>query len=139
RHPDIRRDQYASATKSIGCNADDRVRLTVDLKRTADKIVPPAHSFPKTVAGDDNCDVGVRFTFLRAIKPAAVRFCSHQRKIVFRGQEGKAATHLVIAPDAGDGELERRQITKNIPAILAQLAIFVVGELAVIVTRVLAR
>src|SRR5205823_8651872 len=59
----------------------------------------------------------------------------HQRKIVFRRQEGEAAPHLVIAPDAGDGKLERGEFSKNVPAILTQLAIFVVGELAVIVTR----
>src|SRR5207253_7202979 len=138
-HPDIRRDQYVGAAKSISGDADHGVRLAVDLKRAADKIVPPAHSFPKTVAGDYHCDVRVRFTFFRGIKPAAIRFRSHHRKIVFRGEEGEAAPHLVVASDAGDGKLERGKISENVAAILTQLALFVIGELAIIVTRVLAR
>jgi len=43
----------------------------------------------------------------------------------------------VIAPDAGDGELERGNIDKHVAAVLAQLAIFVVRELAIIVARIL--
>ncbi len=48
----------------------------------------------------------------------------------------KLRTHVVIAPDAGDGELERGNIDKHVAAVLAQLAIFVVRELAIIVARV---
>ena len=43
----------------------------------------------------------------------------------------------MIAPDAGDGELERGNIDKHVAAVLAQLAIFVVKELAIIVARIL--
>jgi hypothetical protein len=43
----------------------------------------------------------------------------------------------VIAPDAGDGELERGHIHKHVSAILAQLAVFVIGELAIIAARIL--
>jgi hypothetical protein len=43
----------------------------------------------------------------------------------------------VIAPDAGDGELEGGHIGKHVSAVLAQLAVFVIGKLAIIVTRIL--
>ena len=43
----------------------------------------------------------------------------------------------MIAPDAGDGELERGNIDKHVAAVLAQVAIFVVRELAIIVARIL--
>ena len=43
----------------------------------------------------------------------------------------------MIAPDAGDGELKRGHIDKHISAVLAQLAVFVIGKLPIIVARVL--
>ena len=45
----------------------------------------------------------------------------------------------MIASDPRDGELERRHIAKHISAVLVQLAIFIIGELAIIVARVLPR
>ena len=45
----------------------------------------------------------------------------------------------MIATDSGDGELKRRKIDKEIAAILAQITIFGMRELAIIASRVLAR
>ena len=64
RQPDIGGDQDIGATKSIGGNPDDGVRLAVDLKSPANKIVARAHAFPEAVANDDDRNVGVRFAFL---------------------------------------------------------------------------
>ena len=44
----------------------------------------------------------------------------------------------MIASDAGDRELERGNIDKEVIAVLTQLAIFIVGELPIIVVRILA-
>ena len=137
RHPNVGRDQCTRAAESIGRDPDDGVWLAIHLQRAADKIGAAAHSFPKSVARDDDRNVRVRFALLGVIKPASKRFRSRHVKKVFRGQEGKAAPHFVIAPDACDRELERGKIDKHISAVLAQLAVFVVGKLAVIVARVL--
>src|SRR5262245_1298311 len=109
------------------------------MKRAADKIVVAAHSFPKSVAGDDDGDVRVRFALFGIIKSPAVRLRSYEREKILRGEECEAAPHLVIAADSGDGEFERGHIGKNISAVFAEFAILVVGKLAVIVTGVLPR
>ena len=44
----------------------------------------------------------------------------------------------MIAPNPSDGELDRRYINKHISAVLAQFAVLVIGELPIIVARVLA-
>ena len=44
----------------------------------------------------------------------------------------------MIAPDAGDSKLEGSEVGKNFAAVVAQVAVFVVGERAIIVTGVLA-
>src|SRR5262249_999931 len=78
-----------------------------------------------------------RFTFLGIVKPAAKRLHPHHWEIILRRQEGEAAPHLVVASDAGDGEFQRGNIGENGSAAPTQLAIFVGGELAIIMTRAL--
>src|SRR5262249_48199811 len=124
--PDIRRNQCARAAKSVRRDADDRVRLPVDVKRAAYKIIVAAVAFPKTVACDDNSHVRIRFAFLGGIKPAAKRLHTHHREIILRSQKGEAAPHVVIAPDTSDGELEWGNINKHVPALFATLPLFVV-------------
>ena len=136
RHPDIGRNECARATESLRCDSDHAIRLAVDLKRAADKIVASALALPKSVARDNRRDVGVRPAFFGVIEPSAKRLHPHQRKIILRSQERETAPHLVIAPDACDRELERGQIGKHF-SIFANFSIFVVGELAVIVACVL--
>ena len=43
----------------------------------------------------------------------------------------------MIAPDARNCELDHGNVGKNVSAVLAQFAIFVVGELPIIVARIL--
>src|SRR5581483_7220776 len=61
----------------------------------------------------------------------------HEREVVLRSDEGKTAPHFVIAPDAGDCELQRGEIDKEVVRRFPQAAKFVVGKLAVIVIGVL--
>ena len=77
RHPDVRRDEYVCATESFRGDANYGVRLAVDLKGAADKIIAAALAFPKSVARDYDRDVGVRFAFFGAIKPAAIGLDAH--------------------------------------------------------------
>src|SRR3954451_17166111 len=95
-------------------------------------------SFPKAVAWYDYSHVRARLAFLSIVKPAAKRLHSHHREIIFRRQECKAATHLVIAPDAGNSEFKGGYISKYISAALAKRAVFVIRKLPIIMTRVLA-
>ena len=138
RHPDIGGDQDVGATKSVRSNTDDGVRLAVDLESAANKIASAAHAFPETVADDDDRNVGIGFAFLGTIKPSSKRLGPHEREVIFRSEEGKAPSHLVIASDAGDSKLECGKVGKNFAAVVAQVAIFIVGERAIIVTGVLA-
>src|SRR5262245_38006342 len=96
-------------------------------------------AFATALASHDYIHVPIRLTFLSARRPAAKRLHAHHREILFRSQEHEATPHLVIAPDAGDGELECGHIDKHVSAVFAQLAVFIVGELPIIVTRILSR
>src|SRR5262249_28946454 len=122
RHPNVGCDQRVRP-ETVLRNPNDRVWLTVDVECATDKIVVAAHSFPKSVTGDDDGNVRVRFALFGVIKAAAKRLRSHQREEIFGGQEGEAAPHLMIAPDPGDRELERGHIGKNVAGVFTQLAI----------------
>src|SRR5262249_50799728 len=119
-------------------DTNDRIRLTVNLNGAADKIAPASHSFPEAVAGHNDRDVCVRFAFFRVVKATAKRLRPHHRKVIFRRQKGETTSHLVISSDSSDGDVGRGQVGEHVAAVIAQLAIFVVGKLPVIVTRVLA-
>jgi hypothetical protein len=138
RQPEIGRDERAHSAKSIRGDADYGVRLPIDLEIAADEIVAASHPLPKCVTGDHHRYVRVRTAFLRGIKAAAHRLHAHKREEIFRSQKGKTPPHLVIATDSGDAELKRGKIDKQIAAILAQIALFGMRELPVIVVRVLA-
>ena len=105
----------------------------------AHEIGAAAVAFPKSVARNDYSNVRVRFAFLGVVKSAAKRLCAHHREIIFGREEREAAPHLVVASNPGDGELDRGKVDKHISPVLAQLAVFVIGELTIIVARVLAR
>src|SRR6516162_3733579 len=119
RYPQIRRDENVRTAKSVGRDPDHGVGLSVNLKRAADEIVAATLAFPKSVAGDHDCDIRVRFTFFGGVKATPERLDTHHREIVFRSQEGEATPHLVIPSNAGHGKLERGNIDKNFAAIIA--------------------
>ena len=137
RHPDIGRDQRARAAESIRRDADDGVGLPVDVKSAADEIAAAAVAFPKAVACHHHSHIRIWFTFLGVVKPAAKRVYAHHWEIILRSQKSEAAAHVVIAPNARDGELERGNIGKHVPVVFAQLAVLVVRERAIIVGRIL--
>src|SRR5206468_6610281 len=110
----------------------------IDLERAADKIVTTALALPKSVARYYHRHVRVRFAVFDVIEPSAKWLDTHQREVVFRREERKTAPHLVIASDTGHRELERGKIDEQTIAVLTQLAIFIVGELPVIVVGILA-
>ena len=126
RHPDVRRDQRVCAAESVRRDTDDSIGLSVNLKCATDKIIAATVALPKAVACHHDSDVRVWFTFLSSIEPAPKRLHAHHREIILRSQKSEASPHLVIAPDAGDGELEHRDIGKHVSAVLTQLAVFVV-------------
>src|SRR5207248_8572684 len=70
-------------------------------------------------------------------KPSPNRPPALHWEIILRSHKSEATPHVVIAPAARDGELERGNIDKPVPAVFAQLAVFVVGELAIIVAGIL--
>jgi hypothetical protein len=110
-----------------------------DMKSAADEIVARAHPLPETVTRDHDRNVRVWFAFLCVVKSAAKRLRSHEREIIFRSQKGEAAPHFVISADARNGKLNRGHVRENISAVFTQFAVLVVGKLAIIVARVLAR
>src|SRR5262249_10783647 len=94
-------------------------------------------AFPKAITGDDYSHVRIRFTFFSVIKPAAKRLDAQHRKIILGSQEREAAPHVVVATDPGDGELKGGHVVKYVSTVFAQHAVFVIGELAIIVARTL--
>src|SRR5205809_181098 len=124
--PNIGGDQRARAAKSIRGDADHSVRLTVDVKIAADKILAPAHPFPESIARHYNGNVCIRPRFFSTVKAAAKRFHTHHREEIFRSQKREAAPHIMILSDPRNGEFERGKIDKQISAVLAHLAKFVV-------------
>src|SRR5207247_7253850 len=66
--PDVGRYQSGHAAESFRRNPNNRVRLTVDSKDAADKIVAATISFPKSVARDYNRDGRIWFALLSAKK-----------------------------------------------------------------------
>src|SRR5262252_850067 len=136
--PDIWRDHRAHAAESVWRDADHRVGLPVDLKLAPDKILSSTHPFPERVARYNHWYVRVRPAFLCIIKTAADRAHAHEREKIFRRQERETPPHILILTDPRDREFQRSNISKNITAILAQLAILGVRELTIIVARILA-
>ncbi len=139
REPDIRGDERAHAAEVFRGDANDGVRLAVDLDVAPDDVRAPAHSFPKAVARHYHREVRVRPRFLRVVEAAEDRLHAHEREEVFRSEEDETAAHPFVAANAGDGEFERGQVSENVAAVFAQLTEFVVGELAEIALHVLAR
>src|SRR3954451_12364185 len=137
RQPNVRGDQRIRA-ESVLSNTDNGVGLAVNVKRAADEIGARAHSLPETVAGDHHVNVSVGFAFVGVVKASAKWLRSHQREIIFRGQEREAASHVTIATDSSHGKLECGYVGENVAAVFAQLAVFIVRKLAIIVAGVLA-
>src|SRR5207302_10438414 len=69
RYPDIGRNECARATESLRRDPNHGIRLAVNLKRAADKIVASALAFPKPIARNNHRDVRVRSAFFSVIEP----------------------------------------------------------------------
>src|SRR5438105_8957409 len=137
RHPAIRRDEHSGAAESLRGDANDCIRLAVNLERAADKIAAATHPFPESIARHYDWNICIRSTLLCRIEAATPWLHPHEREVILRSQKRETAPHVVITPDAGHCKIERAYIGKHIFAILAQLAEFIVGELAIIVRGIL--
>ena len=138
RHPDIRCDEHIGAAESIRRDANDCIRLAVNLQRAADKIATATHAFPESIARYYDWNICVRSALLRRVKAAAPCLHAHEREVILRGQKRETAPHVVIAADAGHCKIDRAYIGKHIFTVLAQLTEFIVRKLAIIVRGILA-
>ena len=137
RHPDIRCDEDIGAAESVRSDANDCVRLAVNLQRAADKIAAATHPFPESIARYYDWNICVRPALLCRVKAASPWLHAHEREVILRSQKRETAPHVVIASDAGHGKIDRAYIGKHIFAVLAQLTEFIVGKLAIIVRGIL--
>src|ERR1700730_15465308 len=109
RQPDVGCDEGADAAETFRAYPDDGERLAVYMDRAADKIRPPAHSFPEAMAHDNDGNVRVRPAFLGVVEAAERRLNTHEREKVLGGEKREAAPHPFVTANPGQSEIDGRR------------------------------
>ena len=139
RQPDIRGEQSVGAAEAAAGDADDGVDLAVDAEPAADEVgTAAALGLPVRIADDHDRDVRARAGLLGGKEAAGCRRRAEHGEVVVRNLKREAAAHGLVLADAGEDGIHRGDLGE---AVLrgAQRQVLGVGELAVVLARVLAR